>query len=125
MVLIPAARALSRAALPVGESRLTIMRTLTPLLIILSAMDANFALSPWAFCRSTATPAVRTSRHAGDGQQAGSGHGKQRPTHSPDLPGEAARGGDSLEADAKIQVVVQGSTGACRCPAETRRAGAT
>src|SRR4051794_5599365 len=55
---MPCAFAFSRTALPEPESRLTIMRTLTPLVIIWSAMVWNWVLSPWAFCTSESTPAV-------------------------------------------------------------------
>src|SRR3954453_21745278 len=41
-----------------GESRFTISRTLAPLLIIWSAIVANFALSPFAFWMSDSTPAA-------------------------------------------------------------------
>src|SRR4051795_4298488 len=58
MVGMPACLALSSTALPVPLSRLTIMRTLTPLVIIWSAMVWNWVLSPWAFCTSASTPAA-------------------------------------------------------------------
>ena len=45
-------------ALPVPESRLTIMRTVAPLVIIWSAMVWNWVLSPWAFWMSYWTPAA-------------------------------------------------------------------
>src|SRR5262245_106135 len=57
MVPMPAAFALSSTALPVPESRLTIIRTVTPPVIIWSAMVWNAALSPWAFWMSYWTPA--------------------------------------------------------------------
>src|SRR4051812_47096476 len=41
-----------------GESRLTIIRTEAPPLIIWSAIVANFALSPLAFWMSDSTPAA-------------------------------------------------------------------
>src|SRR3954447_13306206 len=55
---MPCVLAFSRTALPEPESRLTIMRTLTPLVIIWSAMVWNWVLSPWAFCTSASTPAA-------------------------------------------------------------------
>src|SRR3954447_11649540 len=45
-------------AAALGESRLTIRRTLTPSLSIWSAIVANFALSPLAFWMSDCTPAA-------------------------------------------------------------------
>src|SRR5690348_9323876 len=58
MVPMPAAFALSSTALPVPESRLTIMSTVTPLVIIWSAMVWNAALSPCAFWMLYCTPAA-------------------------------------------------------------------
>src|SRR5437870_1652339 len=58
MVGMPAVCALSSTALPVPLSRLTIMRTLTPLVIIWSAMVWNAVLSPWAFWMSYWMPAA-------------------------------------------------------------------
>ena len=46
MVPMPAVFAFWSTAEPVPESRLTIMRTVTPLVIIWSAMVWNAALSP-------------------------------------------------------------------------------
>jgi hypothetical protein len=57
--LTPAARALSSTALPLAASRLTIIRTLAPLLIISSAMRAKFSALPWALRMSAGTPAAR------------------------------------------------------------------
>src|SRR5512140_2343944 len=54
----PAAAAFLMTAAPVSKSRLTIISTFTPPLIMLSAMDWNLALSPPAFWMSNATPAV-------------------------------------------------------------------
>src|ERR1700730_13934438 len=53
----PDALALSITALPVPESRLTIIRTVAPPVIIWSAMVWNWVLSPWAFWMSDWTPA--------------------------------------------------------------------
>src|SRR3954454_24067436 len=50
--------ALLMTAAALGESRLTISRTLTPSLSIWSAIVANFALSPLAFWISDSTPAA-------------------------------------------------------------------
>src|SRR2546430_7153168 len=58
MVAMPCALALSRTALPVPESRLTMTRTLTPLVISWSAMVWKAFLSPWAFWMSYLTPAA-------------------------------------------------------------------
>src|SRR3954454_9140979 len=58
MVAMPAFLALSSTALPVPESRLTIMRALTPLEIMPSAMVWNWVLSPCAFWMSAWTPAA-------------------------------------------------------------------
>src|SRR5690349_22566548 len=58
MVATPADAALDSTALPVTLSRLTITRTLTPLVIIWSAMVWNWFLSPCAFWMSYCTPAA-------------------------------------------------------------------
>src|SRR5690349_9364529 len=55
---MPWAWAFCSTALPEPESRLTIMRTLTPLVIIWSAIVWNWATSPWAFWMSYSTPAA-------------------------------------------------------------------
>ena len=52
MVATPWALALSSTALPVPLSRLTIIRTVAPLVIIWSAMVWNWVLSPCAFWMS-------------------------------------------------------------------------
>ena len=57
MVGMPAWLALSITAAPVSESRLTISSTLTPVVIMPSAMVWNLALSPSAFWMSASTPA--------------------------------------------------------------------
>src|SRR3954451_14337279 len=58
MLLIPAAVAFFRQAAPDSGSRLTIMRTLTPSLIIESQMVPNLAVSPPAFWMTDPTPAA-------------------------------------------------------------------
>src|SRR6185369_10731787 len=58
MVATPACAAFERTALPVPLSRLTIMRTLTPLVIIWSAMVWKAFLSFCAFWMSYSTPAA-------------------------------------------------------------------
>src|SRR5512132_1321160 len=58
MVATPCDLALSSTALPVPESRLTIISTLAPLVIIWSAIVWNWVLSPWAFWMSVTTPAA-------------------------------------------------------------------
>src|SRR4029450_1624070 len=58
MVATPCDLALSRTALPVPESRLTIISTLAPPVIIWSAIVWNWVLSPWAFWMSYWTPAA-------------------------------------------------------------------
>src|SRR5437016_4244429 len=58
MVGMPAVLALSSTALPVPLSRLTIIRTLTPFVIIWSAMVWNDVLSPCAFWMSYWRPAA-------------------------------------------------------------------
>src|SRR4051794_24096194 len=58
MLVIPAAVAFLRHAAPDSGSRLTIMRTLTPSLIIESQIVPNFAVSPPAFWMSEPTPAA-------------------------------------------------------------------
>ena len=58
MVATPCDLALSSTALPVPESRLTIISTLAPPVIIWSAMVWNWVLSPWAFWMSYSTPAA-------------------------------------------------------------------
>src|SRR3954469_14523540 len=55
---MPWACAFCSTALPDPESRLTIMRTLTPLVIMPSAIVWNVCLSPWAFWMSYSTPAA-------------------------------------------------------------------
>src|SRR5919199_1771463 len=55
---MPAFLALVSTSAPDAGSRLTIMRTLTPSLIIESAMVANLFLSPRAFWMSALTPAA-------------------------------------------------------------------
>ena len=57
MVWTPASAALLRHALPDSESRLTIIRTVTPSLIMLSQISPNFATSPPAFWMVDSTPA--------------------------------------------------------------------
>src|SRR3954447_12639717 len=57
MLGIPAAVAFLRHAAPDSGSRLTIMRTLTPSLIIESQIVPNFAVSPPAFWMSDSMPA--------------------------------------------------------------------
>src|SRR5664279_3928246 len=57
MVLTPAVCAFFRHAVPDSESRLTIIRTLTPLLIIPSQIVPNLDLSPPAFWMSGVRPA--------------------------------------------------------------------
>lgn len=52
MVATPCDLALSSTALPVPESRLTIIRAVTPLVIICSAMVWKAVLSFWAFWMS-------------------------------------------------------------------------
>src|SRR5215207_9047242 len=54
----PCDLALSSTALPVPESRLTIISTLAPPVIIWSAIVWNWVLSPWAFWMSYSTPAA-------------------------------------------------------------------
>src|SRR5436190_11464041 len=58
MLVIPAAVAFLRHAAPDSGSRLTIMRTLTPSLIIESQIVPNLAVSPPAFWMSEPTPAA-------------------------------------------------------------------
>src|SRR5258705_11624008 len=58
MVATPCAFALSSTALPVPESRFTIISTVAPLVIIWSAMVWNAVLSFCAFWMSYCTPAV-------------------------------------------------------------------
>src|SRR5215207_6146313 len=58
MVFTPAAAAFCWMATADGLSRLTIIRTLAPLVIIWSAMVAIFALSFSAFWMSNCTPAA-------------------------------------------------------------------
>ena len=58
MLLMPAAAAFFRQAPPESESRLTIIRTETPLLIMPSQMVPNLALSPPAFWMSDSMPAA-------------------------------------------------------------------
>src|SRR5690349_4809659 len=57
MLTMPAADAFFRQAEPESESRLTIMRTLTPSLIIESQMVPNLVVSPPAFWMSDPMPA--------------------------------------------------------------------
>src|SRR5664279_3421437 len=57
MLLMPAAAAFLRQAPPESESRLTIMMTATPSLIMASQMVPNLALSPPAFWMSDLRPA--------------------------------------------------------------------
>src|SRR4051812_40017043 len=57
MLLMPAAAAFFRQAPPESESRLTIISTWTPPLIMLSQMVPNLALSPPAFWMSDSIPA--------------------------------------------------------------------
>src|SRR5690348_15275199 len=57
MVLMPAVWAFFRQAEPESESRLTIRRTFTPSLIMLSHSVPNLALSPPAFWMSDWMPA--------------------------------------------------------------------
>src|SRR3954453_8315477 len=58
MLLIPAAVAFLRQALPESESRLTIIRTWLPLLIMRSQIVPSLALSPPAFWMSDWMPAA-------------------------------------------------------------------
>src|SRR5215203_1980845 len=58
MLVMPAAVAFFRQAAPESESRLTIIRTLTPSLIIESQIVPNLAVSPPAFWMSEPTPAA-------------------------------------------------------------------
>src|SRR6476469_3914961 len=58
MLVMPAAVAFFMHAAPDSGSRLTIMRTLTPSLIIESQMVPNLAVSPPAFWMSEPTPAA-------------------------------------------------------------------
>src|ERR1700742_2716476 len=58
MLLMPAAAAFFRQALPESESRLTIMRTETPSLIMLEQRGLSFVLSPPAFWMSPLKPAA-------------------------------------------------------------------
>src|SRR4051812_11857339 len=57
MLLMPAAAAFLRHAPPESESRLTIMMTATPSLIMASQIVPNLALSPPAFWMSDLRPA--------------------------------------------------------------------
>src|SRR3954463_13291810 len=57
MLLTPAAAAFLRHAPPESESRLTIMMTATPSLIMASQIVPNLALSPPAFWMSDLRPA--------------------------------------------------------------------
>src|SRR5690349_16458299 len=57
MLVMPAVVAFLRQAAPESESRLTIIRTLTPSLIIESQIVPNLAVSPPAFWMSDSTPA--------------------------------------------------------------------
>src|SRR5690242_3135128 len=57
MLWMPALAAFFRQAPPESESRLTIIRTLTPSLIIASQMVPNLVLSPPAFWMSDLKPA--------------------------------------------------------------------
>src|SRR4051794_1907555 len=75
MLTMPAVPAFLRQAAPESESRLTIIRTLTPSLIIESQIVPNLAVSPPAFWMSDSMPAslkafVRLGRslpsHRGD-----------------------------------------------------------
>jgi hypothetical protein len=58
MVLMPAVCAFFRHAEPESLSRLTISRTFTPELIMLSQIVPNFDLSPFAFWMSDCRPAL-------------------------------------------------------------------
>src|SRR5919112_6505642 len=58
MVLTPAVCAFFRHAEPESLSRLTIIRTLTPELIMLSQIVLNLDLSPFAFWMSDCRPAL-------------------------------------------------------------------
>src|SRR5690606_22343263 len=58
MVATPCDFALSSTALPVPLSRLVIISTVAPLVIIWSAIVWNWFLSPWAFWMSNSTPAA-------------------------------------------------------------------
>src|SRR3954453_16941477 len=58
MLWTPASDALVRHALPDSESRLTIMRTVTPSFIMLSQIWPNLALSPPAVSMTDSTPAA-------------------------------------------------------------------
>src|SRR6187401_1830132 len=58
MVLTPAACAFFRHAVPESLSRLTIIRTFTPPLIMLSQIVPNLDLSPFAFWMSDCRPAL-------------------------------------------------------------------
>src|ERR1700733_12515946 len=58
MLLMPAAAAFFKHAPPESESRLTIMRTETPSLIMLEQMVPNLVLSPPAFWMSPLKPAA-------------------------------------------------------------------
>src|SRR5690242_19742730 len=58
MLVMPACVAFFRHAAPESGSRLTIMRTLTPSLIIESQIVPNLAVSPPAFWMSEPTPAA-------------------------------------------------------------------
>src|SRR5438876_194644 len=58
MVATPWLAAFFSTAAPVWSSRLTIIRTFAPLVIIWSAMVWNAVLSPWAFWMSYWTPAA-------------------------------------------------------------------
>ncbi len=57
MLWMPAAAAFFKQAAPDSESRLTIIRTWTPSLIMLSQIVPNFATSPPAFWMSDSIPA--------------------------------------------------------------------
>src|SRR6478735_4642061 len=57
MLWTPASAAFDRHALPDSESRLTIMMTVTPSLIMLSQISPNFATSPPALSMIDSTPA--------------------------------------------------------------------
>ncbi|GAB3999670.1 hypothetical protein GCM10029992_29130 [Glycomyces albus] len=58
MVATPWALAFSMTVAPVPESRLTVTRTLTPLVSIWSAMVWKSSRLPWAFWMSYSTPAA-------------------------------------------------------------------
>src|ERR1044072_596013 len=58
MLTMPASVAFFRHAAPESGSRLTIMRTLTPSLIIESQIVPNLLVSPPAFWMSDSTPAA-------------------------------------------------------------------